>query len=77
MRLPLIKYENIVVTTTIIHRAQYLLYLRLLVRLGGYISNLSDFYSYRLIGKLTVFLHLREFSLRNTTSVPLPSSGIL
>jgi hypothetical protein len=28
----------------------------LLVRLGGYIVNLSEFYSYRLIGKLTVFL---------------------
>ncbi len=27
----------------------------LLVRLGGYIVNLSEFYSYRLIGKLTDF----------------------
>ncbi len=27
----------------------------LLVRLGGYIANLSDFYSYRFIGKLTAF----------------------
>jgi hypothetical protein len=27
--------------------------------------NLSDFYSYRLIGKLTAFLQLQEFSLRN------------
>ncbi len=26
--------------------------------------NLSDFYSYRLIGKLTVSLQLQEFSLR-------------
>jgi hypothetical protein len=26
-------------------------------------SNLSDFYSYRLIGKLTDFLHLQEFIL--------------
>jgi len=26
-----------------------------LVRLGGYIVNLSEFYSYRLIGKLTAF----------------------
>jgi hypothetical protein len=32
-----------------------------LVRLGGYIVNLSDFYSYRFIGKLTSFLHLQEF----------------
>jgi len=28
-------------------------------------SELSDFYSYRLIGKLTAFLQLQEFSLRN------------
>jgi hypothetical protein len=28
----------------------------LLVRLGGYIVNLPEFYSYRLIGKLTAFL---------------------
>ncbi len=27
--------------------------------------NLSDFYSYRLIGKLTDFLQLQEFSLLN------------
>ena len=31
----------------------------------GYIENLSDFYSYRLIGKLTAFLQLQEFRLRN------------
>jgi hypothetical protein len=33
--------------------------------------NLSDFYSYRLIGKLTAFLQLQEFSLRNS---PVASS---
>jgi hypothetical protein len=38
-----------------------------LVRLGGYIVNLCDFYSYRLIGKLTVILQLQEFRLRNMT----------
>jgi hypothetical protein len=32
---------------------------------------LSDFYSYRLIGKLTAFLQLQEFSLRN---LPVASS---
>ncbi len=37
----------------------------LLVRLGGYIVNSLDCYSYRLIGKLTAFLQLQEFSLRN------------
>jgi hypothetical protein len=30
---------------------------------GGYIVNLYDFYFYRLIGKLTAFLQLQEFSL--------------
>jgi len=38
--------------------------LLLLVRLGGYIVNLCDFYPYRPIGKLTAFLQLQEFSLR-------------
>jgi hypothetical protein len=52
----LIKYGNIVLTTTTGHRVRYHLYLLLLVRQAGYIVNLSDFYSYRLIGKLTVFL---------------------
>ncbi len=33
--------------------------------------NLSDFYSYRLIGKLTAFLQLQEFSQRN---LPVDSS---
>ena len=36
-----------------------------LVRLGGYIVNLSEFYSYRLIGKLTVFFQFQEFVQRN------------
>jgi hypothetical protein len=35
--------------------------------------NLSDFYSYKLIRKLTVSLKLQEFSFSNiTVSVPLP-----
>jgi hypothetical protein len=42
-------------TSTTIHRVCYHLWLLLLVRLGGYTANLSDFYSYRLIGKLIVF----------------------
>jgi hypothetical protein len=41
--------------------------LLLLVRLGGYIVNLCDFYFYKLIGKLTAFLQLQEFSLRIQT----------
>jgi hypothetical protein len=34
-------------------------------RLHSHIVNLLDFYSYRLIGKLTAFLQLQEFSQRN------------
>jgi hypothetical protein len=46
---------------TIIH----CLFLLLLVRLGVYVMNLRSFFFYRLIGKLTAFLHLQEFSLRD------------
>ena len=38
-------------------------------RLGGYIVNLLDFYSYRFIGKLTSFLQFQEFSFRRHTQV--------
>jgi hypothetical protein len=65
MRLLLTRSESIEMTTTITLLTLYHLCLLLLVRLGGYIVNLSDFYSYRLIGKLTDFLQLQEFSLRN------------
>ena len=34
---------------------------------GRFTVNLSDFYSYRLKGKLTAFLQLQEFSLRKPT----------
>jgi hypothetical protein len=33
----------------------------LLVRPADYIVNLSDFYSYKLIGKLTVFSQFQEW----------------
>jgi hypothetical protein len=58
------KYGNIVLTTTIGRRVRYHLCLLLRVQVGGYIVNLLDFYSYRLIGKLTAFLQLQEFSQR-------------
>ena len=61
------KYGNIVLTTTIGRRVRYHLCLLLRVRVGGYIVNLLDFYSYRLIGKLTAFLQLQEFRQRNPT----------
>jgi hypothetical protein len=60
----LIKYGNIVLTTTIGLPVRYHLCLLLLVRVAGYIANLLDFYSYRLIRKLTAFLQLQEFSQR-------------
>jgi hypothetical protein len=67
----LIKYGNIVLTTTTGRRVRYHLCLLLLVHQADYMVNLSDFYSYRLIGKLTAFWQLQEFSLRN---LPVASS---
>jgi hypothetical protein len=64
-------------TTTITLLILYHLCLLLMVRLGGYVVNLSDFYSYRLIGKLTVFLQLQEFSLRNLTVTSSTSAAWL
>jgi hypothetical protein len=43
------------------------LYLLLIVRLGDYKVNLCNFYFYKLIGKLTAFLQLQEFSFRIQT----------
>ena len=66
-RLLLTKLENIIltiITTTLLLSPLWLL---LLVRLGDYIVNLCSFYFYNLIGKLTTFFQLQEFSLRNTT----------
>ena len=73
----LIKYGNIVLTTTTGLRVRYHLYLLLLVRQAGYIVNLSDFYSYRLIGKLTAFLQAQEFSQGNLTVVSSTSAARL
>ena len=67
MRLSLTKYGNITLTIITIHLTQSPLYLLLLVRLGGYIVNSLDCYSYRLIGKLTSFLNLQEFNFLNPT----------
>ena len=61
----LIKYGNIVLTTTIGRRVWYHLCLLLRVRVGGYIVNLLDFYSYRFIGKLTAFSQLQELELED------------
>ena len=55
MSLLLTRSKNIDLTTTITLLTLYHLCLLLLVCLGGYIVNLSDFYSFRLIGKLTAF----------------------
>jgi len=50
MRLSPTKLETIVLTIIIISRPLSPLCLLFLVRLGGYITNLWDFYSYRIIG---------------------------
>ena len=71
MKLLLTKLENIALTIITILLTLCPSYLLLLVRLGDYIVNLCDFYSYKLIGKLTAFLQLQEFSLHN----PIVSSS--
>jgi hypothetical protein len=53
--------------TWYVHRAQSPVCLLLLVRLGGYIVNSLDCNSFRLIGMLTAFLQLQEFTLFNPT----------
>jgi hypothetical protein len=79
----LIKYGNIALTTTTIRPVLYPLYPLLLVRLGGYIVNLSEFYSYRIIGKLTAFLQIQKFCQDNqivdssTTTLTPPTRKLL
>jgi hypothetical protein len=51
----LINYVNIAPTTILIRPGVSVSYPLLLVRLTTYIVNLSEFYSYRIIGKLSVF----------------------
>jgi hypothetical protein len=70
----MIKYGNIVLTTTITLLTLYHICILFLVHLGGYIVNFSDFYSYRLIGKLTAFLQFQEFSLWKLTVVSSTST---
>jgi hypothetical protein len=53
-----------IVAVKICHPVRYHLCLLLVVRVAGYIANLLDFYSYRIIGKLTAFLQSQEFSQR-------------
>jgi hypothetical protein len=62
MRLLLTKFDSIALTIIIVPLTLSPLCLLLLVRPGVYIVNWCAFYSYRLIGKLTAFLQLQEFS---------------
>jgi hypothetical protein len=71
MRLLLTRSESMDLTTTIRLITLYHLCLLLLVRLGGYMVNLSDFYSYRLIGKLTAFFTASGVQFAQ------PNSGLL
>jgi hypothetical protein len=54
MSLVMTRSESIDLTTIITHRVT-VVFILFQVRLGGYIVNSCDFYSYRIIGKLTVF----------------------
>ena len=65
----LTKYANTAQTKIIVPLTLSPLCLLLLVRLGVYIVKLCAFYSYRLIGKVTAFLQLHQFTLRNPTVV--------
>jgi hypothetical protein len=56
MMLLIIRFENIKLTIITTHLMLSLLCQLLLVRLGGYISNLYAFHFYKHIGKLTDFL---------------------
>jgi hypothetical protein len=62
MRLLLTKSYNTVLIIIIVHLTLPPLCLLLLVRLGACTAKLCAFYFYRLIGKLTAFLQLEEFS---------------
>ena len=64
MRLLLTKSYNTVLIIITVPLTLSPLSLLLLVRLGDYNANLFAFYSYRLIGKLTVFLQLQEYHFR-------------
>ena len=75
MRLALTRSESIELTTIITHLRLSHLCLLFLVRLGGYIVNSCDFYSYRFIGKLTAFLQLQEFSFRKPTVASCTSAA--
>ncbi len=67
MRLLLTRSGNIALTIIITLLTLSLLCRLFPVRLGDFIVNRSEFYSYRIIGKLTAFLQLQEFSQRNQT----------
>jgi len=73
----LTRFEKIVLNVKTIHLILSPLYLLFLVRLGGNIVNLSDFYSYKFIGKLTDFLQLQEFRLNNITVEQLCCGPVL
>ena len=67
--MPLTKLQNIALVIITIPLTLSPVSLLLLVRLGGYTVNLWVFYFYRIIGKLTAFLQLQDFNLRNITVV--------
>jgi hypothetical protein len=68
MKLLLTKLENIALTIITILLILYPSYLLFLVRLGDYIVNLCDFYSYKLIWKVTAFFAASGVHLAETNS---------
>ena len=62
MRMMLTKSYNTTLIIIIVPVMLSSFCLILLVRLDDYTANLYAFYFYRLIGKLTAFLQLQEFS---------------
>ncbi len=59
---PLTYTVPIIIIVLLMLFPQIKLFVLWLVRLDGYTANLCLFYFYRLIGKLTDFLQLQEFS---------------
>ena len=74
LRMQLTKLGNIVLIIITTPPLPSFLCLLWIARPGGYTVNLCDFYFYKIIGKLTAFFQLQEFSLHNITVVSSTSS---
>ncbi len=77
IRLPLIKYGNIALTIITIPLAQSPSCLLLLVRLGGYIVNSLDSYSYHPSGLFHVLRSVFSAHLKETVDITLTKTVVL